>query len=346
MVGGGKLSGISVALSATDIPFATAATFSPPSATLPFMRTILSFSLASVLALLLLAGCGNEDTSGGDVSVVATTPQAADFAREVGGDRVEVTQILAANSDPHEYEPQPSDAEALAEADLVVRSGGGLDEWLDQLIDSSGTDAPVLTLMDSVVTRPGEGGEEDPHWWQDPRNSIRAVAAIRDELAAVDPDGAERYERDAERYTRELSALDREIAACIDSVPAERRKIVTSHDSLGYFADRYGIDVIGATIPSLSTQAQPSAGETADLIDLIRQAGVDTIYPEAGVSAELEQSIADRADAAVGGELWADTLAPDGEASTYVGAMIANARELVAGFAGDERSTCRFSAES
>jgi ABC-type Zn uptake system ZnuABC Zn-binding protein ZnuA len=303
------------------------------------MRTILSFIAAGALALLLLGGCGRDDApSGAAVAVVATTPQAADFVREVGGDRVAVDQVLAPNADPHEYEPRPSDAEALAGADLVVRSGGDLDGWLDQLVESSGADAPVLTLIDSVRTRPAEDGETDPHWWQDPRNAILAVAAIRDELSAVDPAGAAAYERRAAEYTGRLERLDREIARCVDAVPAEERLLVTSHDSLGYYADRYGIEVIGATIPSLSTQAQPSAGDTADLIELIRRTGARAIFPEAGVSEELERSIASEAGATVGGELWADTLGPEGSpAATYIGAQESNTRELVAGFTGGSR---------
>lgn len=306
-----------------------------------FVRTILSFIFAAILPLAFLAGCGDDDGSGSAVAVVATTPQAAEFVREVGGERVAVTQILAPNADPHEYEPRPSDAEALADADLVIRSGGDLDEWLDQLIEGSGTDAPQLTLIDAVETRTDDG-EEDPHWWQDPRNAVRAVAAVRAELESVDPDGAADYRSAAAAYEDRLVRLDREIARCIDSVPPADRKLVTSHDALGYFADRYGIEVIGATIPSLSTQAQPSAGETAELVELIRSTGVRTIFPEAGVSQDLERAIADQAGASVGGELWADTLGPEGSAAaTYAGAQQSNADELVRGFTGGETS-CRF----
>ena len=127
---------------------------------------------------LAVAACGDDPggrAAGGDpaVRIVATTGQAADFVREVGGDRVEVTGLLAPNADPHDFEVRPDDVKALADAELVVRSGGELDEWLDGAIDSSGTDASVLTLADHV-----ELIDDDPHWWQDPRNAIRAVAAF------------------------------------------------------------------------------------------------------------------------------------------------------------------------
>jgi ABC-type Zn uptake system ZnuABC Zn-binding protein ZnuA len=300
--------------------------------------------LAAAAALLLLAGCGR-DSAGDDgkLSVVATTPQVADFAREVGGQRAEVTQILPANADPHEYEPRPSDAEALANADLIVRSGGEVDDWLDQLVESSGSDAPVLDLIDHVRTREGEGGETDPHWWQDPHNAELAVAAIRGELDSVDPAGRATFERNASAYEKELAGLDRSIASCMAAVPARERKLVTSHDALGYYADRYGIEVIGATIPSLSTQAEPSAGDTAELVDLIRATGVSTIFPEAGVSRELEKAIASQADARVGGELWADTLGPAGsDGATYLDAMVSNTAGLVSGFT-DRRRGCQIS---
>ena len=128
----------------------------------------------------------------------------------------------------------------------------------------------------------------------------------------------------------------------MDRVPASERKLVTSHDALGYYARHYGIDVIGAAIPSLSTQAQASAGATEELIDAIRSAGVSTVFPEAGVSPDLETAIADGAGARIGGELWADTLGPEGsDAATYAGSLEANTKTLVAGFS-DGGIDCRF----
>src|SRR5215218_8762384 len=141
------------------------------------------------LAPLAVAGCGDDDASsaagGGDLTVVATTTQAADFARAVGGDRAKVVGLLPANADPHDYEVRPGDVKALADADVVIRSGGELDEWLESAIESSGADAKELALIDHVDTSEGEGGHEDehaidPHWWQDPRTAAKAVAAIQD----------------------------------------------------------------------------------------------------------------------------------------------------------------------
>ncbi|HET6831852.1 MAG TPA: metal ABC transporter substrate-binding protein [Solirubrobacterales bacterium] len=266
--------------------------------------------------------------------MVATTPQAAELVRAVLGDRGHVTGILAANSDPHDYEPRPSDAAALAGADLIVRSGGEVDGWLDQLVSSSGSDAPVLVLADHVDLLPGPDGP-DPHWWQDPRNAQLAVAAIARELDHLDPASGEEFDSGAHRYAARLGVLDRRIAACLRAVPAADRELVTSHDSLAYFARRYDIDVIGAAIPALSTAAQPSAGQTAELIELIEDRGVHAVFPEVGASAALERAIAGETGARVGAELWTDTLGPPGSpASTYTGSLAANARALVAGLGG------------
>ena len=298
----------------------------------PLMRTILNLFTALILAFLLtaLAACGDSG-SDDEISVVASTTQVADLAGNVAGGRAAVVGLLADNADPHDYEPRPSDAEALLDADLILKSGGDVDAWLDQVVESSGSGAPELVLLDRVETLEADG-ETDPHWWQDPRNAELAVEAIRDELVAVDPEGREVYERNAREYVARLRDLDRDVAACIGRIPAERRKLVTSHDSLGYFANRYGIEVVGTAIPALTTQAQASAGETADLVDLIRDEGVPAVFPESGVSAELEEAIADEAGAGVGGELWADALGPEGSgASTYLEAVAANAETLAAG---------------
>jgi ABC-type Zn uptake system ZnuABC Zn-binding protein ZnuA len=294
--------------------------------------------LVAALAALALfaAGCGDGDggSSGGSVAAVATTTQVADLVRNVGGGRVGLDGILPPNADPHDYEPRPSDAAALAEADVVFRSGGDLDSWLDELIESAGSDADEVTLMDSVETLQGEG-EVDPHWWQDPRNAILAVAAIRDALIRVDPDGRAGYERRAAAYTHRLRELDEQIAECIGRVPDAKRKLVTTHDALAYFARRYDVEVIGAVIPSLSTQAQPSARDVNELVDLIRAEGVEAIFPEAAVSQKLESAISRDAGAEVGGELYADTLGPEGShGATYIGAMRSNVRALAEGMSG------------
>jgi ABC-type Zn uptake system ZnuABC Zn-binding protein ZnuA len=296
-----------------------------------------------------LAACGEDDGGAdpGQIPVVATTTQAADLARNVGGDRVHVEGLLGPNADPHEYEVRPDDVKALGGTDVVVRSGGDLDAWLDDAIENAGGEPEVVTLLDAV--RPLAGGghdhgagedghagdEVDPHWWQDPRNAELAVAAIERALSRADPEGASGYRARADAYTAELRRLDRAVARCWDEVPAAQRKLVTTHDALGYYARRYGLEVIGAVIPSLSTQAQPSAGDTAALIDLIRRERVRAVFAESSVNPKVEQAIAREAGARVGRALWADSLGPPGsDGDTYLRSIASNTRALVGGVTG------------
>jgi zinc/manganese transport system substrate-binding protein len=294
-----------------------------------------------VLALLVVAvaaaGCGDDSGSGAERSVVATTTQVADLVRQVGGDRVSVDGLLRPGGDPHDYEPRPSDVAAVARADVVFRSGGEIDDWLGDVIDNAGGDAEVVTLIDSV-----DRLDDDPHWWQDPRNAVRAVETIRARLSKLDPGGRSAYRLGAERVERELRSLDRRIAACVDRVPSSKRKIVTTHDALGYFARRYGVKVVGAVIPSLSTQAQASAGDVERLVEQIRREGVEAVFPESSVNPDIERAIAREAGARIGEPLYADSLGPAGSAGeTYAGALAADAGALVRGMSGG-RVDCRF----
>src|SRR5215208_2279913 len=292
---------------------------------------------AWALAACALAFAGGGEDGGGDGRpvVVATTTQAADLARGVAGERAQVRGVLAANSDPHEYEVRPGDVKALARAAVVVRSGGEVDGWLAGAIDSAGAGAPVVDLL-AAAGREGE----DPHWWQDPRRAVRAVEAIRAALAQADPAGAAAYEAGARRSVRRLRALDTAVRTCLAQVPAARRTLVTTHDALGYYARRYGIRVVGTVIPSLSTQGQASAGDLAELVDVIRREHVRAIFAESSLNASVEDAIARETGARVGRPLWADALGPPGSSgATYEGSIRANTAAIVEGLTGGER-TC------
>jgi ABC-type Zn uptake system ZnuABC Zn-binding protein ZnuA len=291
---------------------------------------------AALAVALLLAACGSGGGTGSAAGgvAVATTTQVGDLVREVAGRRATVRQILNANSDPHAYEPRPSDVTAVTGATVVVRSGADLDDWLGGVLQNAGSGAKAVNLIDSMHTRQGDG-QIDPHWWQDPRNAEIAVGRIRDALAAADPAGRATYAANADAYLARLRALDRAIAACIRAIPAAKRKLVTDHDALGYYTDRYGIDVIGSVIPALSTQAQASAGAVARLVRTIRRAGVTTIYSESSTNPKLARAIARDAGAKLGPALYADSLGPEGSpGATYIGSLRANTLALAAGFSG------------
>jgi zinc/manganese transport system substrate-binding protein len=294
-------------------------------------------------ALVVAAGCGDSDDDGG-IRVVATTTTVGDFVRAVGGDRVDVEQLLDANTDPHEYEPRPSDVSAAADARLMFRSGGDLDDWSEEVISDSGSDAELVDLSTAIPVRlVGEaeegGGEEfDPHWWHDPENVIAAVGEIRSRLAEADPGNAGAYAANARAYIGQLRRLDAGIRGCLAAVPPAQRKLVTDHDAFGYFARRYGIEVVGAVIPAITTQAQPSAGELAELADVVRREHVRAVFPESSVNNRLAEAIARETGASADHILYGDTLGPDdSSAATYLGMEEANADAIVRGFSGGAR---------
>jgi ABC-type Zn uptake system ZnuABC Zn-binding protein ZnuA/ABC-type Mn2+/Zn2+ transport system permease subunit len=311
---------------------------------------------AAGASIFLIAGCGSDDGAGGDGgSVVATTPIVGDLVGNVAGDDVEVTTLLAANTDPHEYEPRPDDIEALASAGLVVASGGDLDAWIADAIDDSGSGADLLVLADGIphelhgghTHHDDEHAEEeehaaeeelDPHWWHDPRNAAATVAAIGEALAGLDSEAASAIEERAADYGAEIEAADAAIAKCLEAVPAADRKLVTDHDAFGYLAERYDVEIVGAVIPATTTEAQSSAGELAELRDLIEAEDVGAVFPEASVTTDLAQTIASETGASADYELYGDTLGPDDSTgATYLDLIGANADALVRGFTGGVR---------
>lgn len=334
---------------------------------------------ATALALAALggfaAGCGGGDDNGsGSVKVAATTTQVADFVAQVGGDEVDLTGILKPNTDPHDYEPRPSDVEAVADAQIVFRSGGHLDEWADQLVEDSGSDAEVIDLSaglpvelhggeheheeegeeahadehaaeDEHAEDEGhdhEGEEIDPHWWHDPVNVAAATEEVEQALAEASPENANYFRQNANEYVAQVNRLQKQIAKCVRSVPPGERKIVTDHDAFGYFTNRFGIETVGTVIPALTTQAQPSAGDLADLEKTIQQENVKAVFPESSVSPKLAEAIARDTGASTDYTLYGDTLGPEGsDGATWLEMMKSNTNNVVLGMTGGKRG-CEF----
>jgi ABC-type Zn uptake system ZnuABC Zn-binding protein ZnuA len=302
--------------------------------------------VAAVVALAA-SGCGSSASSSspGAIDVVVTTTQLGDIVRAIGGDAVDVHQILKPNTDPHDYEPRPKDIQETARAKLVVTSGDDLDRWMGEVLDNAGGSPTVLDAgAGRPVTVPGEDtGPEasrfDPHWWHDPVNVEYATTRIRDALAKADPGATAAIDRGAEAYLTKVKALDAGIAKCFAAVPAAERKLVTDHDAFNYFAKRYDIDVVGAVIPSQTTQAQPSAGDLARLVAVIEREDVKAIFPESSINPKLAEAIARETGATADLTLYGDTLGPAGSpGATYLGMEAANADAMVRGFtAGAKR---------
>jgi ABC-type Zn uptake system ZnuABC Zn-binding protein ZnuA len=273
--------------------------------------------------------------------VVATTTQLGDLVRNLAGPDADVHQVLRPNTDPHEYEPRPSDVQAAARARIVFQSGNGLDRWIGKVIDESGGHPRRVDLAASNVLRVRgessgpEASRWDPHWWQAPVNAIAAIPVIRDALAAADPGHRAGYGRRARGYLARLRALDAGIRRCFAAVPRAERKLVTSHDAFNYFAREFGVTVVGAIVPSQTTQAQPSADSVARLAEQVRREHVRAVFLESSVNGKLARAVARETGTTGGLELYGDTLGPAGSAgATYLGMERANARAMLRGFTG------------
>jgi zinc/manganese transport system substrate-binding protein len=318
------------------------------------LRRLAALAAATVLAGTVLVACGDDAGGGaatGDaLAVVATTSILGDFANEIGGDRVAVDVILEPNVDAHDYEPAPSDIEAIRSADVVLRNGAGLESWFDDTIEASGTSATIVDTSTGVTLHEGghhhdddhhdedaghgdaDGDEVDPHIWHDPRNAMLMVANVQAAFAAADPEGAATYQRNLDRYGGELEQLDADIAAEIAPLPS--KKLVTNHDAFGYYADRYGFEIVGSVIPSFDTSAELSAADLDELIAAIRAEGVKAVFSETSLPGDAARTIAEEAGVAVVvGEdaLYGDSLGPEGsDGATYLDMMRHNTDTIVA----------------
>lgn len=290
--------------------------------------------VAAALALLGIAGCGSSATaepSGDDrLTVVATFSVIADLASSVAGDRADVTSLVPVGGDPHTFEPRPSDVNALARADVVLDNGLGLSPWFDAVSNRVGGELVVLSdgISEQAVA---DGGKVDPHLWMVPEYAAAYVDVVEQALTAADPDGAADYAANADAARTELAALDDELAARFDTLPDDRRQLVTSHDAYSYFAERYGLEVIGSPV-GVSTEEQPGAGTVAELIDLVRSERVPTIFVESTVNPDVIERIAADAGVEVGEPLYGDSVGEPGSgAEGYAGMLRANTEAIVSG---------------
>ena len=231
-----------------------------------------------LLFILILSACSPlaTDSPGSVLSpkatIVASTTFLADIAQNVAGDRLQVEALLPFGADPHSYQPIPQDVARIADSDLLIVNGAEYEHFLEDVIENAGGERMVVEASAGLDVRKDAESEHgvDPHLWLDPNNVIRYVENIRDGLAEFDPEGANVYKSNADIYIEQLGALDIWIREQVNSIPAERRLLVTNHDSLGYFAERYGFTVIGTVVQGTSSNAAPSAQQMAALIDQIR----------------------------------------------------------------------------
>jgi ABC-type Zn uptake system ZnuABC Zn-binding protein ZnuA len=299
--------------------------------------------LIAVVGVVLAGGCssaapagsGDANPQGRILNVVATTTQVADFATNVGGDRVRVTSLFKPNVDPHDYEPSPADIDAIARADLVVENGAGLETWLHDTVASSGFRGPVVDTSQGVRLRQ-VGGETDPHIWQNPRNAQLMAANIERAMATADPADAAAFRANLDAYSKQLQALDTEVQRQIDSLA--NRKLVTNHDAFGYYVDRYGLQFVGSVIPSFDTSAELSGRDIRDLVAKIKATKVEAVFSETSLPPRTAETIAREAGVkVVEGEnaLYGDSLGPPGsDGDTYLKMVRHNTRTIVSNLSG------------
>jgi len=268
-----------------------------PCPSLDKMRTILTWRAKALSVTLILAltvaACADEGSSGDDRPlVVVTTTILGDVVTRVGGGAVRVVVLMPPGADPHEYAASASDAATMHDASLVVTNGLGLESGLADALATLDGRVSVLAVGDGVDPRYFAGGVADPHFWTDLSRMSVATTAIRDALVAAAPGSAAEIEAATVAYQQELADLDDEVMALLAGIPAERRLLVANHDFLGYFADRYGFEVVGSLIPGGSTIEEPGAAELAALADLIVERGVRAVFAEGTKPTDLAEALA------------------------------------------------------
>jgi zinc/manganese transport system substrate-binding protein len=295
--------------------------------------------LAGLLGGLIVTAAPAQDAKADKLKAVASISIIADLVRNVGGDRVAVTALVGPDGDAHVYSPTPGDARTLASAAIVFVNGLGLEGWMTRLVAASGTRAPTVVVSNGIAPRkikdegrPGRAAI-DPHAWQSVGNVKVYVANIRDGLSAADPAGSAVYAANAAAYLGKLDELEREIRTAIGMIPPARRKIITSHDAFGYFADAYGLNFIAPQHGT--TEAEPSAKDVAAIIAQIKQQKIPAVFLENITDPRLMREIARETGAKIGGTLYSDALsAPGGPAGSYIEMMRHNLRELTKALIG------------
>jgi ABC-type Zn uptake system ZnuABC Zn-binding protein ZnuA len=285
---------------------------------------LLIFTLLS----LLLSACQPQAAPSDKIKVIVVENFLADIVQNVAGDRVYITPLIPINVDPHSFEPAPRDVVQIAQSRALIINGGGIETWLKPVLDKSGGNLVVIEASKGLTSRTQP--ETDPHFWMDPNNVISYVATIRDGLTQVDPAGKNVYTQNANQYIARLKELDVWTAGQVQQIPPEKRLLVTNHESLGYFADRYGFKVIGTIIPSVSTDSSPSAQEVAQLINLIRSTGVKAIFLETGANPDLAQQIGSETGVKVITDLHTESLTDSsGPAPTYIDMIKSDVNSIV-----------------
>ncbi|KQV32423.1 metal ABC transporter substrate-binding protein [Rhizobium sp. Root1203] len=269
------------------------------------------------------------------LKVVASFTVLADVVKQVGGEHVKVTSLVGPNGDPHEFEPSPADAKSLNAAKVTFVSGEGLEGWMDRLISASGYKGRPVIASEGINTRTMEEDGRtvtDPHVWNSPVNVKVWVANIEKALSAADPADAAAFKANAEAYTKTLDQLDAYARSKFATIPAGRRKVLTSHDAFGYFGREYDVGFLAPL--GVSTESEASAADVAKLIEQIRAEHVKTYFFENSNDSRLVKQVAKATGAEPGGELYVESLSDaKGPAPTYETMFRYNVNQISAAMA-------------
>ena len=262
---------------------------------------------ACTLSLSLLTGCGTQpaDTAADDgrLRVLTSFYPMYDFACKIGGDCIDVTNMVPSGTEPHDWEPSTNDLKNLEKADVFIYNGADMEPWADDLLVSRSDTLHVVEASENVELRTTDGehehahehegadhhhGDFDPHVWLDPENAKIEMEAIRDALCAADPENSTVFQSNYEKYAAELDALDAEFREKLAPLP--NRTIVVAHEAFGYLCDAYGLTQVG--IEGLSPDSEPDPGRMAEVIDFVRDHSISTIFFEELVSPKVAEAIA------------------------------------------------------
>jgi ABC-type Zn uptake system ZnuABC Zn-binding protein ZnuA len=287
------------------------------------MKSLQLFVLHCVLAVsFVLSACQPANPISGLPIVMATETFLGDIAQNVAGSRITIETLLPVTVDPHEYQPKPQDVTRLAQARVLIINGLGYESWLQKMLDSLGGQRQIIVATNGVIPDPDPSGvhpQGDPHMWMNPVDTINYVIQIRDGLILADPAGKDVYTRNANAYITTLRGLDQWVKDQVNQLPVEQRLLVTNHDALGYFANAYNFKIVGAVIPSVTTDASPSARQLASLIGTIKSSGARAIFLDIGENQNLAQQIASETGVKVVTGLYVESISGSaGPAPTYI----------------------------
>ena len=301
--------------------------------------------IAFMACLVLLVSCQPVSITPAQhpFKVLAIETFLADIAQNIAGSHFQVSSLIPPGVDPHSFELVPQDMVKLASSDLILTNGAGLESWLQITLTSNTINIPIIEASKGLTNRAPKSGEIipsnvftpagqilDPHFWLDPIDVITYVQNIRDAFSIMDPANTASYASNAQSYIVQLNALDQWIQNEVNTIPVQNRLLVTNHETFGYYADRYGFTIVGAVIPSTSTDATPSAKQMADLITTIKTNKVKAIFLEMGSNPDLAQQVATETGNRIVESLYTHSTSPaGGPATTYIDMMKFDTTQIV-----------------